>query len=184
MNFLKAHRWLKLQMGSWQTSLFPPIDSSFSTILVSSSHKHVWKFLGKNFWVPLSLWVSWKSWLKVIFLIALPMVNFHSSLIVAWLWQLTQPEDSVQNHHSNKHRTDPPFHKRVSSCLPSGHVHCNNSCQPKSCEKTGRCHNTAQRWDICDCSKGWVEDCPVVYYFNFVLCLTGYLLITIITYDD
>lgn len=29
-----------------------------------------------------------------------------------------------------------------------------------------------------------MEDCPVVYYFNFVLCLTGYFVITIVTYDE
>jgi len=29
-----------------------------------------------------------------------------------------------------------------------------------------------------------MEGCPVVYYFNIVLCLTGCLLITVITYND
>lgn len=29
-----------------------------------------------------------------------------------------------------------------------------------------------------------MEDCPVVYYFNFVLRSTGYFVITIVKYDE
>lgn len=29
-----------------------------------------------------------------------------------------------------------------------------------------------------------MEDCPLVYYFNFVFCLAGHSIITIVTYDE
>lgn len=29
-----------------------------------------------------------------------------------------------------------------------------------------------------------MEDCPVVYNFNSVLCSTGYIVITIVKYDE
>lgn len=39
VNFLMLHGWLKMQIGNWQASRFPLIDSSFSKISLSSSHR-------------------------------------------------------------------------------------------------------------------------------------------------